>query len=110
MYGGASTKTEGRRGPKLKQPPRQQQTGVQLEPDPQLQTADTASSSSGRERTMHKEQERVHSRVKQLLGWEPNNGKHREMDKYGMGSRRSLAQFMKESKIDYNNKTVGSHC
>ncbi len=71
---------------------------------------DTASSSGGRERTMHKEQERVHSRVKQLLGWEPNNGKHREMDKYGMGSRRSLAQFLKDSKIDYNNKTVGSHC
>ncbi len=24
--------------------------------------------------------------------------------------RRSLAQFLKDSKIDYNNKTVGSHC
>jgi [Skp1-protein]-hydroxyproline N-acetylglucosaminyltransferase len=70
----------------------------------------TDTTSGGRERTMHKEQDRVHRRVKQLLGWEPQDGKHREMDKYGMGSRRPLAQFLAESKIDVQKKTVGSHC
>jgi hypothetical protein len=57
------------------------------------------------------QQHKVHSRVRQLLGWEARNTKmHKELDKYGMGTDRTLAEFFADSGIDFKTKQVGDHC
>ena len=67
-------------------------------------------SNAGKSKAMEGQQQIVRDRVKQLLGWAPRTPDQPEMDKYGMGTARSLESYFRESGIDVKKKKVGEHC
>lgn len=68
-------------------------------------------SHAGHEKAMERSQEAVRDRVRKLLGWAPAaGGHHPDLEKYGMGTARPVAQYMREAQIDPAKRTVGSHC
>ena len=73
---------------------------------------DSTRGSRRRERRLMQRQDKVHRRVRELLGWQapPAGAGQPGADKYGMGTERPLRRYMDEAGIDPRARRVGDHC